>query len=150
MDFDGIKVGENFIKLFFLKNSQKEIIFSTNNRNLMIAKVDNSNKLKEKSSLFLKNFKRKGYQELIDFVPISDSKLCIIYYESKEGQNAKTMLLIKSLTDRYFYEYKIADGPSKVMFFKEKKQLIIENNNFLYFLKFIKNIQKYQLFAKIF
>ena len=54
-----------------------------------MAKVDKSNKLKEKTSLFLTNFRSSSYKELIDFVPISDSKLCIIYYESKEGQMQK-------------------------------------------------------------
>lgn len=138
-----------FKKCFFFKDN-KEIIYLRNG-NIIKAKLDESNSLKDEIILFESKHLKK---HLVDFVPISDDKVCIIYNLIGKENNT---ILIKSLKDNITYEipnfYNCDNYKNlEVIFFQEKNQIIIIDNflHSLHFWKFNEDINNYTLFFKLF
>ena len=129
-------------KFYFLDDKKEKIIYYNNTDSIVIDKLDNSI-LNDKITFF--------YDENInDFVPISDDKICIIYTIRNEKKDK--IMLIKSLKNNNSYKipiiHKFIDN-LQVKFFKEKNQLILIDYRALYFWKFNNNIQTFQFFFKI-
>ena len=147
----------HILKYYFLNNN-KEIIYYEHFLYIKLAKLDESNSLKDEIILF-------NDTRINDFVPISDDKICIIYnkaispIENEENKKKyKIFMLIKSLkNDKNDELYEIPIDciydlrRLRVKYFKEKNQLIIIDIK-LYRISlwnFNEDIQRYQFFLKL-
>ena len=161
-DIEQIKLDVNFLKILFLNNNSKEIIYikriiwgfalPRTNYYIQLAEFDQSYNLTEKKNIFSLKSDNSNPNNIEDYAIINGDQVCILYSElDKRSKTIFQRLLIKSIRNDNFYEIPLNQkiSFSSVEFFKERNQLIIIGNNKLYCWKYIESSQKYQFVSKI-
>ena len=157
-DFEQIKLDVLFLKILFLNNNSKEIIYLektiskifpfSSYYSIVLAEFDESYKLTDKINIFYLSTDYIKNNGIEDYAIVNGDQICILYSESYETFQR---LLITSIRNYIFYEIPLNKklSFSSVEFFKERNLLIIIGNNKLYCRKYIESSQKYQFVSKI-